>query len=253
MSRRDELEKSSVMAGVLPKIPFGVGSDINEIFRESAFRYAQERTNKMIEEIAQHIDALGETKIDREWFRGEEFQTLLFEALHQLYVTHSEERIKMLGKALANSGAVDFKDESRKDIFLRLIRELAPQHIEMLRRLLPPKRPSTFTAEQYPDSQLWNNRPNIVRRGTDLLVLQMLAANSLVKETPKANKLRVPSISLTSSESDAQRALNELVKQIQEPPERSFALSELGRDFLKFVGGDGENASKRSDYATTAE
>ena len=256
MPADNELEKSSLASeiqeqtkqaaqGMLMKsfsrIPFGVGSDINDMLTQWP-RYAQERTNRMIEELAQRIHTLGEAKIDREWFRGEEFQTLLFEALHQLYVTQSEDKIKMLGKALANSGAIEFNDESRKDIFLRLIRELAPQHINMLRRLLPPKRLKTLTAEQYPDWMLWNNRPQIVGYGTDLLVLQMLAANALVEETPKSEEVRMPSVDITSSRGDAERALNEFFKQIQRAPKRSFALSELGRDFLKFVGVEAEAA-----------
>lgn len=60
----------------------------------------------------QGISNLGDENINREWFRGEEFQTLLFETIHQLHVTQDKTKIEMLGKALANSGATEFKEES---------------------------------------------------------------------------------------------------------------------------------------------
>jgi hypothetical protein len=41
----------------------------------------------------------------------------------------------MLGKALANSGARDFSEETKKQLFLQLIRDLTPQHIALLREL----------------------------------------------------------------------------------------------------------------------
>jgi hypothetical protein len=62
---------------------------------------------------------------------------LLFEALRQLNVTHDREKLEMLGVALANSGAESFKDDDRKDLFVRFVRELTRQHINVLHRLLP--------------------------------------------------------------------------------------------------------------------
>jgi hypothetical protein len=40
-------------------------------------------------------------------------------------------KIAMLGNALANGGVTDFSEEHRKELFLRLIRELTPHHIAM--------------------------------------------------------------------------------------------------------------------------
>jgi hypothetical protein len=259
----DELEKSSVaaeiqeqaeqtaqdmlvksgMAGALSLIPLGVGSAISQMLTELAFRRTNERMKRMFDQMAQHIRELGEEKIDREWFRGEEFQTLLFEALHQLHATESEDKIRMLGKALANSGATEFKNEDRKDIFLRLIRELAPQHVLFLRRLLP-KRPKEFSAEEYPDWMIWANRPKIFGRGTELLVLQMLAANSLVEEIAETKEVRLPSLSITSSEEHVRSTLKDFFDKLQRASVRYFLLSESGRDFLKFVGAEAEVVPK---------
>jgi hypothetical protein len=196
----DELEKSAVAAeireasertiqqmllksgvgGAISLIPF-VGSTINHMLTQLAARRANERMEQMFDEMAGHIRNLGEGKISRDWFRGEEFQTLLFEALHQLHVTDDKRKIEMLGKALANSGAIEFKDESRKQLFLQLVRTLTPQHIVALRELLPRTRPKHLTPESCPDWHLWQQRPSVT--GRNLLVLQTLAANGLVEES----------------------------------------------------------------------
>jgi hypothetical protein len=54
----------------------------------------------MFEHFSNRLRELGEENINREWFKSEEFQTLLFEALRQLHVTHDREKIEMLGVAL---------------------------------------------------------------------------------------------------------------------------------------------------------
>lgn len=134
----------SGLAGSISLIPFGVGSAINEMLTQLALRRTHERMEALFDEMAKHIHHLGKGKINRDWFHGEEFQTLLFEALHQLHLTRDKYKIKMLGKALANSGATEFKDESRKELFLQLIRDLTPQHVAWLRQLSP-------TAKNRPD------------------------------------------------------------------------------------------------------
>ena len=49
---------------------------------------------EMFEHFTSRIREVGEGKVDREWFRSEEFQTLLYEAFEQLHVTHDRERTK---------------------------------------------------------------------------------------------------------------------------------------------------------------
>jgi len=78
--------------------------------------------NDVVEHFTNRLRELGEEKIDREWFTSEEFQTLLFDALRQLQVTHDSAKLKMLGVGLANSGADRFKEEERKDLFIRFVR-----------------------------------------------------------------------------------------------------------------------------------
>lgn len=103
-------------------IPFGVGAALLTLVGELAGRRINSRLNDVVEHFTNRLRDLGEEKIDREWFKTEEFQTLLFEALRQLQVMRDSAKLRMLGVGLANSGADNFKEEERKDLFIRFVR-----------------------------------------------------------------------------------------------------------------------------------
>jgi hypothetical protein len=174
------------------------------------------------------LQEVDESKINKGWLQSEEGQTLLFETIRQAVATSNRDKIKMLGTALANGRVTDFSSEERKELFLQLIRDLSPQHIVMLRRLMPNQ------------ESAW--RPKIEGKGQDLLVLQMLYASGLVTESLEHNggKARLQRYgSGTLSSSNALRAAKELeaiIKDLQTHPRRIFTLSTLGKDFIEFVG-----------------
>jgi hypothetical protein len=76
--------------------------------------------------------------------------------------------------------------------------------------------------------------------GTDLLILQTLAANGLVEERLKSVAVREPSVGPRSSPNEIEKALRNFIKELQQPPLRYFCISDLGTDFLKFVGSEPE-------------
>jgi hypothetical protein len=133
---------SSAFAGALSLIP-GVGGAVIEMMTELAIQRTDNRVNELFEHFTNRIREVGEDNVDREWFRSEEFQTLLFEALRQLHVTHDREKIEMLGVALANSGTSGFRSGERKDLFIQFVRDLTRQHLKVLVHLIP--QPLRFT------------------------------------------------------------------------------------------------------------
>ncbi len=263
----DEIEKSEVAAeiveeaersvqamlmrsgitGMVSLIP-SVGDTINQMLTELAFKRTHDRMLRMFQEMSSRIREVNQEKINREWFRSEEFQTLLFEAIHQLHVTHDQQKINMLGAALANSGLEGFGSDDRKELFLQLIRTLTPQHIAKLNELLPvpqhyglPRPTSPDWSEKDSEEWMWKARRSVKGKGADMLVLQMLAANALVEESLDSAPAQRLRISSTPTIREAKRALESLGKQTKKPPVRSFLLSELGRDFLRFVGSSKEH------------
>ena len=248
---------SSGIAGVLSLIP-GVGAAVTELMTELAIQRTNNRMKEMFEHFTTKIREVGEEKVDREWFRSEEFQTLLYEAFRQLNVTHDREKIEMLGVALANSGAPGFNEEERKDLFIRFVRELTRQHIKVLVELAPPPvqlydfptitadtesvqardvRPRTASPDEKTTQWVrWNRRPRVSPSGDDLLAFQMLHAYGLVEEEIKSS-INEPRFSNISSEGQAREALRQFVKNVENAKvERSFRLSPLGDAFLKFMG-----------------
>ena len=237
---------SSGVAGVLSIIP-GVGAAVTEMMTELAIQRTNERINEMFGHFANRIKEVGEDKVNREWFRSEEFQTLLFEALRQLHVTHDREKVKMLGVGLANSGTSGFKSEDRKDLFIHFVRDLTRQHLKVLIDLIPrPLQQSHYPPmgsnvppldEGVVQRLMWDSRPRIAPAGDDLLALQMLHAYGLVEECIKS-WVEEPRIPVTiSTESQLRSAVRDFANSLAHPKiTRSFSLSPLGNEFLKFVG-----------------
>jgi len=233
---------SSGIAGVLSLVP-GVGGAVTELMTELAIQRTNSRVKDMFEHFTAKIREVGEDKVDREWFRSEEFQTLLYEAFSQLNVTHDHEKIEMLGVALANSGVPGFKEEERKDLFIRFVRELTLQHIKMLVELAPGGLPSLVSPVQPPDEKTqrslrWNWRPTLEPKDDDLLALQMLHAYGLVEENLKSS-IKEPDIlpSRFTNDSQIRNAVKRFAKSIENPSvTRTFRISPLGDEFLKFMG-----------------
>ncbi len=237
---------SSGLAGILSLVP-GVGAAVTELMTELAIRRTNDRVNEMFGHFTNRIREVGEEKVDREWFRSAEFQTLLFEALRQLHVTHDREKVEMLGVALANSGTSGFRSEERKDLFIRFVRDLARQHLKVLVNLIPqPLRPTDSPPmgpnvppldKDVVQRLTWNRRPAATPRGDDLLALQMLHAYGLVEEEITSSVKEPHTPVRITTESQVRSAWQELLKNIQNPVvARSFRLSPLGDEFLRFMG-----------------
>ncbi len=237
---------SAGIAGVLSLIP-GVGHAVIELMTDLAIQRTNNRVNDMFEHFTNRIREVGEDKVDREWFRSEEFQTLLYEAFRQLNVTHDREKIEMLGVALANSGAPGFKEEERKDLFIRFVRELTPQHLKVLLELAPKPLPFDPNAAPSPSAPPlnaeairrweWQSRPRVKTSSDDLLAMQMLHAYGLVEENITSSIVRPSIPSRFTSESQIMSAVKAFSKNIESPTiSRTFRLSPLGDGFLKFMG-----------------
>ncbi len=243
---------SSGLGGLLHhSIPI-VGPAVIELLTDLAIQRTNSRMYDMFEHFTKKIRDIGEEKVDREFFRSEEFQTLLFEAFRQLNVTHDRETIEMLGVALANSGAPGFKDDESKELFIRFVRELTQQHIRMLFELLPSpvlvdSLPIGVSQREERAHQLeWERRPKMRPRNDDLLALQMLTAYGLVEENLSASiqKPQLPRIASISSLGQIEEVMDKFSKSIANPTvTRSFRLSPLGDRFLKFMGLPKRSAS----------
>jgi hypothetical protein len=178
---------SSGLGGLLHHMIPVVGPAVTELMTDLAIQRTNNRMYDMFEHFTKKIRDIGEEKVDREWFRSEEFQTLLFEALRQLHVTHDRQKIEMLGVALANSGALGFKDDESKELFIRFVRELTQQHVKMLFELAPMPLPvdaplplGVSRREEMARNLEWERRPTLTPRNDDLLALQMLLASIIV-------------------------------------------------------------------------
>jgi hypothetical protein len=223
---------SCLLSSLLGPIGMMVATIVSESLNQFSVKRVYEHMRSVAEAMDERLKEVGETKVDKEWFQSEEFQSMLFETIRQATVTSDRKKMAMLGNVLANSGSTDFGTEHRKELFLRLIQDLSSQHIAMLKRLLPqPER-----VRELPE-RAWDWRPSIdAPQGDDLLVLQMLTANGLVTESLNAPQVRQPRFGgSVPSAGEVKHIMKKFTEDLQKPPERAFRLSTLGRDFVNFV------------------
>src|ERR1700739_110962 len=174
----------------------------------------QKPINERVLEVLTDMNNQSKTNhVNKDYFKSEEFQTLLALMLEQLATTHDKDKLHLLASALANSATSEFSTENRKELFMRILRNLAPEHVQMLRRVT-----------QYSVSE-----PN----REELAVLQALVGNGLVRESfrPDAN-FSEPPFGSDWSEAEIKRAIKDYIKAVLL---RSYRISDFGEAFMKFI------------------
>lgn len=201
-----------------------IGPAIIHTLHDMRTKRLLERTVELFERMDRDLRAVEEEKINREFFKTEEFQTVVFLALQQLQTTHDPAKLHALADSLANSALVKFSAESRKELFFRIFRDLAPEDFQTLQKLMP--QASLLKANH-------NCWPEIDEPSGDSLAnLQRLEAQGLVNVSLQSEmKLSSPRYGITWTPSDAERAIR---KAFETPPSRHFRISELGLEFLTF-------------------
>jgi hypothetical protein len=193
------------LRSVIAAVPL-VGSSILEIFNGLAQRRQQERLNDVFDAVKNRLHELGEEKIDRQFFKSEEFQTLLFLIIERLHTTGDAEKLRMFGSALANSGSPSFKNDD-KELLIRALRDLAVNDITVL---------NDYRVKG------WIPHTHDIRYDTYILSsLSRLEALGLV-----AQQIR---INLSDIESGAQTSLGQI------KPIRTFSITAFGERLLEFI------------------
>ncbi len=241
----DEYEKNAIttpggltIEAAINAIPI-VGSSIAALISGKVQERVRQRTVDVFIAMKDEIESVDEKAIHKEFFESEEFQTLLALTIEQLQTTHDQEKLKMLGRALAHSGFKAFGGEGRKELFLRSLRDLTPIHIGLMSALLAPDHPDPLMA-----GALWQHRPE--RRNYDevtKLLVQHLIALGFMEEliAPLDTQKRLGPFYPWKPEPEAEQ--RRVVDLLSKPPNISYRLSLLGRDFLKYIGVRGSQAA----------
>jgi hypothetical protein len=167
-----------LLSAAISAIPVASGP-ITALMSGQAKRRVVRRTVAMFDAMRERLERVDESKINKDFFETDEFQTLLALAIEQLQTSHDSEKIKMLAAALANGGIADFASENRKELFLRILRDLSVLHLKLLKTFLP----RSDTPDGLPSNL--RRRFGPTRRepkGDELAMLQKLVSNGLIEE-----------------------------------------------------------------------
>jgi hypothetical protein len=108
----------SIIVEAVWKTPFA-GAAMLEVFNGLAQQRSQERLNKLFDQLKDSLGRLDEEKIDRDYFRSEEFQTLLFLLLEKLHTTHEDEKLRIFGRCLPIGAIRILKETIKNSMFER--------------------------------------------------------------------------------------------------------------------------------------
>ena len=140
MADDDELTALSI-AGVATKavistvVPFGIGSAITGIFTEQGQLLWKRRIHELLTLMCADIARLKAQIAEPTYYQGEEFQALMLEAVDLERTNRHKYKRVMSARALAKSGTNRFIKEDSKEIFIRILRDLMQEDLELLRNL----------------------------------------------------------------------------------------------------------------------
>jgi hypothetical protein len=208
-----------IIDAALNAIPY-VGSSIAALLAGKAQERVRQRVADVFTAMKEKLDTVEEESVRKEYFVSEEFQTLLALTIEQLNTSHDKEKVRILAKALVNSGLTEFDTEMRKEVFVRALRELTTSHIAIIAELLPQTAPQVY--------------PLARKSPTDRLLIQYLVALGFVEEVDKT-----PAILSRAARSGRKLSLESAVSALSEAAsamsEKKYKLSELGTAFLAFL------------------
>ncbi len=215
---------NEALNALVASIPLA-GGPLSSLLAGSAQRKMVERVTDVLEALKQRLEQTEDSKVDRAFFESDEFLTLFTLTLEQIQTTHDKNKLNMLATGLANSAHIDFVSESRKELLLRILRDLAPEHVSMLQEMKPVEHFGKRVGRVI-DSPV----------GGRLAVLQHLAAQGLVTE--RLEMETPPNVNL----SDPERAYRIIRQYLEIPPAKTYVISDFGVQFLNFF--ETERASR---------
>jgi hypothetical protein len=196
----------ATVAGTLSLMP-GIGSAIQSLIDGKAKANMERRWIELFRELRVQIEAIRTSIPEDSFYGSEEFQTLLALAQEQLWTTHDKEKIRLLARALANSGTAEFRSDD-KELMLRVLRSVSPSDLKTL---------------DHENLKNWAPLTKRIEYGPDVLgSLSRLASSGLVIE-----KFLRPDPNV----SDEQK----LASVLKFGTWRTFQLSPFGAKFLLFI------------------
>ena len=122
----------ALIDGALSLIP-GVGQAISSALSTRAANLAQKRTSALIEEIRGGVARLDTAKLDRTFLDSDEFTSVLVRTLELNARSSRAEKVRLFAATFLGFVHVPGSQVLFKETFLRIVDELEPEHIEVLR------------------------------------------------------------------------------------------------------------------------
>lgn len=122
----------ALVDGGLSLIP-GLGQAIASALSTRAANVAAKHTAALVTELRAGVQQLGEEKLDAEFLESDEFSSLLVRTLNMNARSARTEKIRLFGKVFLGFLKEPGLTSPFKESFLRIVDELEPEHVQVLR------------------------------------------------------------------------------------------------------------------------
>jgi hypothetical protein len=224
--RLTKLGISGVAAASFSQMPF-IAQVLTSLLDSSATRF-EERLLKVCAELHLQQKRIEDKIPDMNYYTSEPFGALFTLILERLHATRHEEKLRMFGDSLANSGSSDFQADDTEQ-YIRTLRDRSLEDLRMLQRTASlKKRPEAFAQLRFTNVE----KPSLAR----------LTALGLINESHKLRdfKLSIPVIPTSSQSVDryARGMVDAFGNYLQQAPMTVYEISDFGERFLRFIAND---------------
>lgn len=127
-------DNTHIRLAVRTLIPY-LGDGLDFVFSEGAAKIRAERLNLLLSELEKRLTEIEESKIDKEFLASEEFYEIFTKTMDTAIRTYRKEKIAYLALFLKNSVKKENSETYYKERVLRIIDELSPIHIQILKTI----------------------------------------------------------------------------------------------------------------------
>jgi hypothetical protein len=127
-------ERNTAFRAAVVLIP-GIGSSLDVLFASEGQRIFRERIHKLIDDMQALMETVGDSALDREYLKSEEFFDLVMRAYEATSKTRDEEKRRLYARILTGS-TIRYKREGHSpEEYLGLIADLTPRELSVARAL----------------------------------------------------------------------------------------------------------------------
>ena len=184
----ERLNRNPMLLATLTAVPY-VGGSITQVLTWFGQEIVQERNKRLFQQLSEHLEAIDEQAIKKDYFETPEGFDLLIKALDESRRTRSEEKRDLIARILAGAASTNSEQgEYSPEEYLSIVATLTVKELAVARTMYRLQKNQNYRLWEYGNKwRPWlSHRSEILRElaldSDDLtLILDRIAATGLIE------------------------------------------------------------------------